>query len=132
MIVGVSDTHALIWYAWADPRLSRAAQSVFDDATASENQVAISSISLVEVVYLVEKRRVEPTTLEVVLGLLEANEVLREFAADRSIMNALVAIDRAQIPDMPDRIIAATALHLGVPLISRDGKIRASSVRTIW
>ena len=33
---------------------------------------------------------------------------------------------------MPDRIIAATALHLGVPVISRDGKIRASTVATIW
>jgi len=33
---------------------------------------------------------------------------------------------------MPDRIIATTALHLGVPLISRDGRIRLSSVPTIW
>ncbi len=35
-------------------------------------------------------------------------------------------------PDMPDRIIGATALHLGLPLITRDGKIRASDLRTIW
>jgi predicted nucleic acid-binding protein len=33
---------------------------------------------------------------------------------------------------MPDRIIAATALHLGLPLISRDRKIQLSSVPTIW
>jgi PIN domain nuclease of toxin-antitoxin system len=33
---------------------------------------------------------------------------------------------------MPDRIIAATALSLGVPVISRDGKIRTSAVETIW
>ena len=33
---------------------------------------------------------------------------------------------------MPDRIIAATALHLGLPLISRDRKIQLSSVNTIW
>jgi predicted nucleic acid-binding protein len=33
---------------------------------------------------------------------------------------------------MPDRIIAATALHLGVPLVSRDRKIQASSIHTIW
>jgi predicted nucleic acid-binding protein len=39
---------------------------------------------------------------------------------------------RSEIPDMPDRIIAATAIHLGVPVLSRDGRIRASSVRTIW
>jgi PIN domain nuclease of toxin-antitoxin system len=33
---------------------------------------------------------------------------------------------------MPDRIIAATALHLSVPLITRDRKIHASSIETIW
>jgi PIN domain nuclease of toxin-antitoxin system len=33
---------------------------------------------------------------------------------------------------MPDRIIAATALTFGATLVSRDGKIRASQVQTIW
>jgi predicted nucleic acid-binding protein len=33
---------------------------------------------------------------------------------------------------MPDQIIAATAMHLGVPLISRDRRIKASSLATIW
>jgi len=41
-------------------------------------------------------------------------------------------VDRAQVPDLPDRSIAATAVHFGVPLISRDRKIRSSSVPTIW
>jgi PIN domain nuclease of toxin-antitoxin system len=31
-----------------------------------------------------------------------------------------------------DEIEQATALHLGVPLISRDRKIRSSIVTTIW
>jgi len=34
--------------------------------------------------------------------------------------------------DFPDRIIVATALHLGLPLISRDRKIQLSDVNTIW
>jgi hypothetical protein len=34
---------------------------------------------------------------------------------------------------MTIRAVADThAVHLGVPLISRDGKIRMSSVTTIW
>lgn len=41
-------------------------------------------------------------------------------------------VPRDQIPDMPDRIVAATALHFGVPVISRDGRIRASSIQTLW
>jgi predicted nucleic acid-binding protein len=33
---------------------------------------------------------------------------------------------------MPDRVIAATALSLGIPLVSHDGKIRDSRIQTIW
>jgi predicted nucleic acid-binding protein len=44
----------------------------------------------------------------------------------------MASIPRADVPDLPDRIIAATAVYLGVPLISRDRAIRASSVETIW
>jgi predicted nucleic acid-binding protein len=45
---------------------------------------------------------------------------------------ALSRIPRDQVPDMPDRVIAATALALGLPLVTRDGRIRASGVETIW
>jgi PIN domain nuclease of toxin-antitoxin system len=48
------------------------------------------------------------------------------------IVDALVEVPHAEVPDMPDRIIAATAVHLGVPLISRDRKLLLSNVQTIW
>jgi predicted nucleic acid-binding protein len=37
-----------------------------------------------------------------------------------------------QVPDLPDRVIAATALHLDVPLISRDHNIKLPGLKTIW
>jgi len=51
---------------------------------------------------------------------------------DLRVTQALQEIARNDVPDMPDRIIAATALCLGLPLISCDGKIRASIGETIW
>ena len=36
------------------------------------------------------------------------------------------------VPEMPDWIIAATALALGLPLVTRDLRIRSTSVPTIW
>jgi predicted nucleic acid-binding protein len=36
------------------------------------------------------------------------------------------------VPDMPDRIIAATAMHLGLPLVMGDRKVQASVIVTIW
>lgn len=43
-------------------------------------------------------------------------------------------LDAAKVPDMPDRIIAATALHLSlsVPVISKDARIQLSGLTTIW
>jgi hypothetical protein len=49
---------------------------------------------------------------------------------DRSV--AFESVSRAEVPDLPDRIVSATAVALGVPLVSRDGKIRGSQVLTIW
>ncbi len=55
-----------------------------------------------------------------------------QIALDLPIVRTLSRVSAAQVPDMPDRIIAATAPHLGVPLISRDRQITLSSVQTIW
>jgi len=33
---------------------------------------------------------------------------------------------------MPDRIVAATGISLGVPVISRDKRIRGASLTTVW
>lgn len=129
----VSDTHAVIWYLYNDRRLSAAAAAFIESTMAAGNQVVLSAISLAEVVYLVEKQRIPSDALGRLLSILgraDSGWVERPF--DRSIALALTRVDRGLIPDMPDRIITATALHLGVPLITRDGKIRLSSVRTIW
>ena len=58
--------------------------------------------------------------------------LLVEIPFERNIALTLRQVDRSQIPDLPDRIIAATALYLNVPVISRDRRIQLSSIDTIW
>ena len=41
-------------------------------------------------------------------------------------------VSRAEVPDMPDRMVAATAVYFELPVTSRDRSIRAASLRTIW
>ena len=48
------------------------------------------------------------------------------------VVDALATIPRDSVPDMPDRIIAATAIHLGLPLISKDSRMPLSGVSIIW
>jgi PIN domain nuclease of toxin-antitoxin system len=55
MFHAVADTHTIIWYIFADKRLSPSAQMVIDDAAANGDQIAFSSITLAEIIYLGEK-----------------------------------------------------------------------------
>ncbi|MEH2249750.1 type II toxin-antitoxin system VapC family toxin [Nostoc sp.] len=114
-------------------RLSTTAQNTIAQIASSGDQVALSSITLAEIVYLSKKGRISPLTLEQLLASVDTTDALLvEVPFTRQIAEALPLVNRSQVPDLPDRIIAATALYLGVPVISRDSKIKLSSVNTIW
>ena len=52
---------------------------------------------------------------------------------DQHVARALRNVPRSDVPDMPDRIIVATAYQLGFPLLTRDGAIRkADVVPVVW
>ena len=133
MLRAVADTHVVIWYIFAEPRLSVTARTTIEQIANEGNQVAFSSITLAEIVYLIERGRIDATTLDRLLSALEGdNALLGEIPFYRHIAQALRQVDRLQIPDLPDRIIAATAMHLTVPIISRDRRIQLSDIDTIW
>ena len=133
MIRAVADTHAVLWYLYNDARLSVVARTWIEGAVEAGEQIALSTITLAEMVYLVEKGRIDTAALSRLAAALdESGAVLVEVPIDRQIVQAMTRVPRADVPDLPDRIIAATALYLGVPLISRDGKIQASDLGAIW
>jgi PIN domain nuclease of toxin-antitoxin system len=54
-------------------------------------------------------------------------------AVDAATMAQLMSFPLSVLPDPWDRMIVATALHLGVPLVTRDRAITAAGVvATIW
>jgi len=82
---------------------------------------------------LVEKGRITALALEDVRSALDhPNHVFREAPFTKDVVTAMRKVARDEVPDMPDRIVAATAVYSGVPVVSRDGKIRGSNVQTIW
>ena len=132
MIQAVADTHAVVWYLQGDKRLSKRARSVIDEATAVGAQIAVSTITVAELIYLIEKGRLVSTILERLLQSFDSDEVFVETPFDRAIALAMRSVPRVEVPDLPDRVIAATGFHLDVPVISRDRKIQSSSVDSIW
>jgi PIN domain nuclease of toxin-antitoxin system len=104
-----------------------------DDAARAGHDVVLSPISLAEIVYLVEKGRLPASAYaELREALNDPDFVLREAPLTGEVVETMRQVPRVDIPDMPDRIVAATALYFGVPVISRDGRIHASNVQTIW
>ena len=127
------DTHAIVWYLSADTRLSAKAAAALDQATADGELIHVPSVCLVELTYLIEKGRIPATARErLVRALDDPATPCRLAPLDRAVADALEFVSRSEVPDLPDRIVSATAVALRVPLISRDGKVRASQVETIW
>lgn len=127
------DTHAIVWYLSQDSRLSSAAHDALTAATNGGEIIHIPSICLVELTYLVEKGRLPAAARQrLIESLDDPARPCVLVPLNRLVAEALEFVQRTEVPDLPDRIVAATALALGVPLISRDRKIRASQIQTIW
>ncbi len=75
MIAGVADTHTALWHLFDDPRLSRPAADFIDQAARARHRIVVSSISLAEVVYLVEKNRLPAVAYEELKAALGALEI---------------------------------------------------------
>ncbi|MEM4284535.1 MAG: type II toxin-antitoxin system VapC family toxin [Candidatus Caldarchaeum sp.] len=129
----VADTHAVIWYLAASPKLSPIALASLEATAQAGDVIYIASISLVEVIYLAEKGRLPEIALQRLSNAL--TDPAMSFAVvplDLAIAQRVQQIPRDLLPDMPDRIIAATALHLNLPLVTRDQRIQAIGIKTIW
>ncbi len=129
----LADTHAAIWYLYGSPDLSAKALAALREAAHGGDPVYVASISLVEATYLVEKGRVPKLALErLAFGLFGEDRGFVAVPLDMAVARTVLQIPRELVPDMPDRIIAATALHLNLPLVRRDRRLQAANIQTIW
>lgn len=129
----VADTHTAIWYLWKPENLSAKAVKAMDESMEADERVGLSSITLCEVIYLGEKERIRGDAVELFMDAIRAADgPFEEVPLDSGVASMMRSIPRSVIPDMPDRIIAATALFRRVPLITKDRRIRDSVVPTIW
>ena len=126
------DTHIVLWLAFDATRLSKKAKTTVEEARQSGEGVAISDITLLELAMLARKKRI---LLGLSLGSF-LSEVERRFVVLP--MNGPICVRAFALPltypkDLADRVIAATALVQGLPLITSDREIlRSHAVPTIW
>lgn len=126
------DTHVVLWLALEPAKISLRAQEAIEKTRQRGEALAISDISLLEIATLERKSRLKlDTSLETFLSEVESRFAVLPITA--RICVRATEFPAAYPKDPADRVIAATALVEGAPLITADEEIRrAKNVRTVW
>jgi PIN domain nuclease of toxin-antitoxin system len=125
----VADTHVLLWWIQDSKLLSPRARRAMEEASV----IGVAAISCWEIAMLAAFTRImlhEPVT-SWVNGLLSLPRVeLLPLEPEIAIDTAWMGITHR---DPADRMLMATARYHGVPLVTKDARIRdARVVETIW
>lgn len=124
----LADTHSLIWFLFDSKRLSPSASQALTAATLL-GKIYISAITLVELSYISGKKNFPYPGIDslILTQVLDPNKPFEILPVTFQIALAMDRVPRDEIPDMPDRIIAATAVNHRLPLVSADSDIRGSA-----
>lgn len=117
------DTHVLVWLDEGNFRLGVQSRDIIDKAL-SQERLAVSAISFLEIAMLVKKKR-----LEIKMDLQVWRRELLENGLQEISLHGFLGIQAANLPDFhgdpADRIIVSSALANSATLITADEKILA-------
>jgi len=118
----VTDTQALVKFMMGKRIINDKSHQAYQSADNGKSTIIIPAIVLMEMLYLFEKNRID-------VGLLQTEELFKsqnyQFEPlSFDILKTASGID--DIPELHDRLIAATARYLGLPLITNDPVIKSS------
>ena len=118
----VTDTQALVKFMMGKKVINDKAHEAFLSADKGECTIIIPAVVLMEVLYLFEKNRIE-------VGLLHTEDLLKSQNYQFEPLSLEILKTASEIDDIPelhDRLIAATARYLDIPIITNDPVIRES------
>ena len=120
------DTHILVWMLVAPEKLSAKARKAIVAARA-RGPLAISAITLWEIAWLVKHGRIE-TTLAVDAFVKRCASYMEVLPITEAIAVHSVEFPETYPADPQDRLIGATAVVEGRPLLTQDRRIVKSGL----
>jgi len=126
----VTDTHALLWAFTRPGKLGAQARQAYVDIGNGDATLLVPLIVLAELIFTIENKPIH-ANFETILDGLSASPNI-EFV-DLDFQSTLKLRELTAIPEMHDRMIVASAIKHGAPLITYDGVITQSGlVEVVW
>jgi len=123
------DTVTLVRYLTESGHLTREVRDIFEKADNNECQFYISTVSLMEILYLTEKNRI-PISLEEVVEKIRLSNIYEVIDLSTEIILTAKSVN---FHELHDRLILATAKYLDIPVISPDGQFNeVEGIEVIW
>ncbi len=125
----VADTMALV-LRLEKRKMKKDAKAAFDLVEGGMGTIFLPTMVLAEVLYLSEKKRIS-------LALRDIEKYISQFPSIKESPLTFAIVTKAaeinDVQELHDRLIGATARFLGLPLITNDPILEASTfVKTIW
>jgi len=129
----ILDTHALVWYLEGNPRLGPDAKMILDDP---HRELILPLIVLNEAVFMVERGHTNVPNVSSLIEAVVADPRVEIYPLNWQVFQQTLTV--TAIPEMHDRQIVATAIHLrmlnhNVSILTQDRTITATGlVPIVW
>lgn len=124
-----ADTVTIVRHFTNTGKIGRKANDVLEGVENGEHHIFVSVISLVEVMYLSQKQRID-------IDLDRTMKVINN-SLNYSIVNLTPEIvkiaEKIEHPELHDKLIIATAKYMDIPLLTSDKQVRElDEIETVW